>query len=216
MAGVGTTIDVAPFVGESRPADAATAAAVAEEWDQTFTSSGFAQIVGHGVDPALVAALRSAAADFFALPLEEKLAHQRELGEPASTTLGSYSPNSTVAPQLGDHDDPLEGYTFYRPPDGDWMRIMAPELGHPTALAAAARVHGLRRSCAGRVPGRESAHNTPHRRGRPPRPGPWPHRVVGRAARSARAAGRAEAAGRRGLGRDGLAVGARARAGRAG
>ena len=108
MAGVGTTIDVAPFVGESRPADAATAAAVAEEWDQTFTSSGFAQIVGHGVDPALVAALRKAAADFFALPLEEKLAHQRELGNLAASTLGSYSPNSDVAPQLGDHDDPLD------------------------------------------------------------------------------------------------------------
>ena len=143
MAGVGSTIDVSPFVGESRPADAATAAAIAEEWDQTFTSSGFAQIVGHGVDPALVAALRKAAADFFALPLEEKLAHQRELGEPASTTLGSYSPNSTVAPQLGGHDDPLEGYTFYRPPDGDWMRIMAPELGHPTALAAFAAMYAV-------------------------------------------------------------------------
>ena len=55
MAGVGSTIDVSPFVGESRPADAATAAAIAEEWDQTFTTSGFAQIVGHGIDPALVA-----------------------------------------------------------------------------------------------------------------------------------------------------------------
>ena len=93
MAGVGSTIDVSPFVGESRPTDAATAAAIAEEWDQTFTSSGFAQIVGHGVDPALVAALRKAAAEFFALPLEEKLAHQRELDKSAVLTLGSYSPN---------------------------------------------------------------------------------------------------------------------------
>ncbi|NYZ12532.1 isopenicillin N synthase family oxygenase [Azospirillum sp. RWY-5-1] len=45
---------------------------VAREIDHTCTETGFFTITGHGVDTALIDALRSTAHAFFALPLDEK------------------------------------------------------------------------------------------------------------------------------------------------
>jgi len=66
-------IDLTPiFAG-----DDAARAAVAAEIDRACRETGFFTIVGHGVDPALIARTRQAAVDFFALPEAEKLAVQR-------------------------------------------------------------------------------------------------------------------------------------------
>jgi isopenicillin N synthase-like dioxygenase len=49
-------------------------------WAVAFESLGFAQIIGHGVDPALIAELDRESRGFFALPLAEKLKSRPPLG----------------------------------------------------------------------------------------------------------------------------------------
>jgi len=64
-------IDVSPFVSEAEHGDGARAA-VAAEWDRAMSEVGFAVIVGHGVAPATVEALRAGARAFFGQAAEDK------------------------------------------------------------------------------------------------------------------------------------------------
>jgi isopenicillin N synthase-like dioxygenase len=64
-----TVIDIAPFFSGTPGSKSDVAAAMA----QAFEHSGFAAIVGHGVDPALIKHARSVAHDFFRLPHAEKI-----------------------------------------------------------------------------------------------------------------------------------------------
>eukprot|EP00747_Dinoflagellata_sp_TGD_P169590 gnl/TRDRNA2_/TRDRNA2_198934_c0_seq1.p1 gnl/TRDRNA2_/TRDRNA2_198934_c0~~gnl/TRDRNA2_/TRDRNA2_198934_c0_seq1.p1 ORF type:complete len:446 (+),score=73.78 gnl/TRDRNA2_/TRDRNA2_198934_c0_seq1:121-1458(+) len=124
------TVDISPFM-ENGGADVATARRlVAAEWDATFRKVGFARIVGHGVSPESVAALRKAAKAFFDKPDSEKNAYHRP-----NTGKGSYVPLWS-AKSSGLHDDPVEGYTFVRLKDG-W-HLTRPELQHPLELAVVA------------------------------------------------------------------------------
>jgi isopenicillin N synthase-like dioxygenase len=63
-------IDIAPFLhgGET------DRRAAAKAFGRAFEATGFATIVGHGIDDALVRGVYAGAADFFARPLDEKLA----------------------------------------------------------------------------------------------------------------------------------------------
>ncbi len=74
-------IDLAGFRAGDR-------AAVAREIDRACTETGFFCIIGHGIDEGLIAATREAAAHFFALPEERKLAVK---GPPDSFSRG-YNP----------------------------------------------------------------------------------------------------------------------------
>ncbi len=66
-------IDLAAF----RAGDGRAREEVARAIDRACTDIGFFCITGHGVDEALIAATRAAAAAFFALPEERKLAVKR-------------------------------------------------------------------------------------------------------------------------------------------
>jgi isopenicillin N synthase-like dioxygenase len=63
-------------------ADALDAAAMRAEMDRACRDWGFFQLVGHGIDPALVAALQAEMRAFFALPLASKLRVERTLENP--------------------------------------------------------------------------------------------------------------------------------------
>ena len=67
------TIDLAPFLhgGEAEKRD------VARQVDEACKTIGFFTIVGHGVPEDLIAATRTMAVDFFALPAEEKAKVER-------------------------------------------------------------------------------------------------------------------------------------------
>ena len=51
------TVDISPFTAPAQHSDAARRA-VGQEWDAAMTNVGFAMLVGHGVEPAIVDALR--------------------------------------------------------------------------------------------------------------------------------------------------------------
>ena len=70
MRDLSALIDIAPFLHGGEP----ERHAVVEAFGRAFETTGFATLVGHGVDEALVHEVYAAAADFFARPLEEKLA----------------------------------------------------------------------------------------------------------------------------------------------
>lgn len=63
-------VDLTAFRGGAPEARAAVAA----ELDAAYREVGFASVTGHGVDPAVIAALVAATDGFFSLPPEEKLA----------------------------------------------------------------------------------------------------------------------------------------------
>ncbi|MDB5943687.1 MAG: 2OG-Fe(II) oxygenase [Ramlibacter sp.] len=63
-------IDISAFLDPL--ADAAARAKVAREWELAFSTLGFANVVGHGVEPELIAAARQAAFAFFDLPAQVK------------------------------------------------------------------------------------------------------------------------------------------------
>jgi isopenicillin N synthase-like dioxygenase len=68
MRTLSTLIDIAPFLHGSE----SDRRAVARAFGQAFETTGFATLVGHGVDRELVDQTYAAAADFFARPVEEK------------------------------------------------------------------------------------------------------------------------------------------------
>lgn len=61
------TVDLAQWRAGGAPADTVCAAV-----DESLQRAGFLLVTGHGIDPALPVALRTAARDFFALPTEVK------------------------------------------------------------------------------------------------------------------------------------------------
>ena len=63
MRTLATLIDIAPFLNGGE----AERRAVAKAFGRAFETTGFATVVGHGVDDALVRGVYAAAADFFAL-----------------------------------------------------------------------------------------------------------------------------------------------------
>lgn len=67
------TIDIAPFF----TGGAAARKAIAAEIDDACRETGFFAIVGHGVDEDLLSRTRRMAADFFALPVTQKLRVER-------------------------------------------------------------------------------------------------------------------------------------------
>ena len=71
MTTLSALIDIAPFLHGGK-ADRLT---VARDFGRAFETTGFATIVGHGVDEALLGEVYASASAFFALPLEEKLAY---------------------------------------------------------------------------------------------------------------------------------------------
>jgi isopenicillin N synthase-like dioxygenase len=82
MAGSGRSaalpvVDVAPLA-DGAPAEARIA--VAEQIQAACRESGFFYVTGHGVPPELLEQLAAASAEFFALPLEDKLEIAMERG----------------------------------------------------------------------------------------------------------------------------------------
>jgi isopenicillin N synthase-like dioxygenase len=84
VAAVVPVIDISPYRG----ADAAARHALAAEVDRTCREIGFMVISGHGVDPALIAAVESVSRAFFDLPLEEKM----KIVRPAPDVTRGYMP----------------------------------------------------------------------------------------------------------------------------
>ena len=70
MVALATLIDMAPFLS----GEASERARVAKAFGHAFETTGFAMIVGHGVDERLERDVYSATSEFFALPLEAKQA----------------------------------------------------------------------------------------------------------------------------------------------
>jgi len=92
-------VDVGPVVGGG---PAAAVAAVAGQIQAACRDRGFFYVTGHGVPPDLIAELADASAEFFALPLADKLEIAMERGgrawrgysvEPAD----DYTANSLLA-----------------------------------------------------------------------------------------------------------------------
>lgn len=46
---------------------------VSEKWDEAFSKFGFAIIIGHDIPNESIDSLRSEAAEYFSLPVEEKM-----------------------------------------------------------------------------------------------------------------------------------------------
>lgn len=63
------TVDLAPLASDDPSERARVASAVAAACE----TSGFLQVVGHGIPESTIAAMRAASDEFFALPLERKL-----------------------------------------------------------------------------------------------------------------------------------------------
>lgn len=63
------TIDIRDLAGD----DLAGRQAVADAIGRAAREVGFFYITGHGIDPALIAGIREAAKQIFALPMEEKM-----------------------------------------------------------------------------------------------------------------------------------------------
>ena len=76
-------IDIAPL----RANDRAGKDEVARQIDRACTETGFFCIIGHGIDPQLIARTRHVATQFFALPEERKLAIKRR---PEKASRGYY------------------------------------------------------------------------------------------------------------------------------
>ena len=81
------TVDISPFTAPAQHSDAARRA-VGQEWDAAMTNVGFAMITGHGVDPAIVDALRQGAHSFFAGPADAK---QKYCYGPYGNPLGGFT-----------------------------------------------------------------------------------------------------------------------------
>ena len=81
------TVDISPFTAPAQHSDAARRA-VGQEWDAAMTNVGFAMITGHGVDPAIVDALRRGAHSFFGGPADAK---QRYCYGPYGNPLGGFT-----------------------------------------------------------------------------------------------------------------------------
>ena len=117
-------IDLAPLTG---PDDPAARAQVARRIGEACEETGFFAVVGHSVAPETVAALRTAAYQFFDLPLEQKLRVKRPRPEQnrgyimtGDETLARLAGNDTPPDYkelfaIGPFD--IDGSSYYTVPD---------------------------------------------------------------------------------------------------
>ncbi|MFJ3235511.1 isopenicillin N synthase family dioxygenase [Streptomyces sp. NPDC086787] len=118
------TIDLRPWLdgGDEERAD------VARTVDRALRTAGFLLVTGHGVDPALRAAVRAAARRFFALPVAAKQAYAARVGGrgwlgPGAEANG-YSEGTETPPDLKESltfatdepfEDPVVNAEWYAP-----------------------------------------------------------------------------------------------------
>jgi len=74
------TVDISPYLAEPSPENDARRADVAAQLDRACREVGFIQIVGHGVDPAIIDDFASAMDEFFALDDETKARYRGPTG----------------------------------------------------------------------------------------------------------------------------------------
>lgn len=93
------TIDVAPYLADPR---SPAAEKVIEDVRAACVATGFFQIVGHGIPRSLQRGVFEAAAQFFALPFEEKtkLDASKSIGHRGYDVLASQSYEEGVEPDL--------------------------------------------------------------------------------------------------------------------
>ncbi|MET8766171.1 2-oxoglutarate and iron-dependent oxygenase domain-containing protein [Streptomyces sp. NPDC004658] len=124
MAGVIPTIDLRIWT----EGDAMRRAVLARTVDQALQSAGFLLVTGHGVDPALRAGIRSAAREFFLLPVEVKQRYAAKVGGrgwlgPGAEANG-YAEGTETPPDLKESltfataepfEDPVVNAEWYKP-----------------------------------------------------------------------------------------------------
>jgi isopenicillin N synthase-like dioxygenase len=125
MAGVGGSaalpvIDVGPLGGGGGPVGGGAAAAVAEQIQAACRERGFFYVTGHGVPGELLDELAAASAEFFALPLADKLEIDMERGGRAWR---GYFP--VGAELTSGRPDLKEGLYFGAELPGDDPRVLA-------------------------------------------------------------------------------------------
>ena len=137
------TVDISPFTAPEAHTDDARRA-VGQEWDAAMTNVGFAMITGHGVDPAIVDALRRGAHSFFGGPADAK---QKYCYGPYGNPLGGFTAMGVeaVARSRDDHGsdggatqttalpDLVESFVFK--PEAAWK----PTSGNIASMAWGAR-----------------------------------------------------------------------------
>jgi isopenicillin N synthase-like dioxygenase len=133
MATLSALIDIAPFLAGGE----AERRAVAREFGAAFETTGFATVVGHGVDDALVRGVYDAAAAFFALPEAVKRASMA----PEKTKGRGYLPvgiESVAATLAGETPPDLCEALVFRSLRREKAGAVAPNIwpAEPPALAA--------------------------------------------------------------------------------
>jgi isopenicillin N synthase-like dioxygenase len=86
------TVDISAYRAEPTPANAAQRAEAAARLDRACRDVGFVQIVGHGIDDAIIADFADALDEFFGLDAESKSRYCT----PAGTNRG-YTPSKSVS-----------------------------------------------------------------------------------------------------------------------
>ncbi|NUS78549.1 MAG: 2-oxoglutarate and iron-dependent oxygenase domain-containing protein, partial [Streptomyces sp.] len=118
------TIDLKPWTH----GDPEARAAIARTVDEALRTAGFLLVTGHGVDPALRAAIREAARAFFRLPADVKQPYAVKVGGrgwlgPGAEANG-YSEGTETPPDLKESlsfathepfDDPVVNAEWYAP-----------------------------------------------------------------------------------------------------
>ena len=118
------TVDISPFTAPEAHSDAARRA-VGQEWDAAMTNVGFAMITGHGVDPAIVDALRRGAHSFFGGPADAK---QKYCYGPYGNPLGGFTGMGVEAVARSRDDHGSDGgatQTTALPDFGGELRLQA-------------------------------------------------------------------------------------------
>ncbi|MGH2340468.1 isopenicillin N synthase family dioxygenase [Segnochrobactraceae bacterium EtOH-i3] len=105
--------------------DAAVRAGVAEEIGRAARDKGFLYIVGHGIDPALRAAVFARSKDFFDLPEADKLA----LDKANSKASRGYEALRNQTLEAGSPPDLKEGFYMGRDLPADDPRVLAGRFG---------------------------------------------------------------------------------------
>jgi isopenicillin N synthase-like dioxygenase len=122
------TVDLAPLESDDPSERARVASAVAAACE----TSGFLQVVGHGIPESTIAAMRAASDEFFALPLERKLlvrpahpginrGYAARGTEALSYSLGIEAPSPDLFEAFNIGLDPVPDDEFYRKDPHDFF-----------------------------------------------------------------------------------------------
>jgi isopenicillin N synthase-like dioxygenase len=126
------TVDVSPYLAEASESNTAQRAAVAAELDRACREVGFIQIIGHGVDAAIIDGFAAALDEFFALNDETKARYRWPSGSnrgytpPKSASLSM----SLGIPSANMMNDFYEAFTVGREVD-DYPHVDLPEETYP-------------------------------------------------------------------------------------